>query len=223
MATTTLNTRIIMRNDSPENWANNNPVLAKGEIGIAIDQKTGHSTMKVGDGVHHWNDLTLDLGEASLEQSYISAYGPRGEEVARWINEQTATVTGYNNASAGRYSIVTGYHTPGTDATTRLNEFQGALNRIAKAARECGISVEQAVAATNAFVSAGQPLAEATGNALKEIAQKIGAGADSGPEIQSKEEPAAAPFDIPRFDINDYKIDVNEELFNFDYKPTQFY
>lgn len=221
MATTTLNTRIIMRNDSPENWANNNPVLAKGEIGIAIDQKTGHSTMKVGDGVHHWNDLTLDLGEVALEQSYVSAYGSRGEEVARWNN--ASTVVGTGNLTEGRYSLVTGYRNHNVDAETRLLELENAMRTVAKAAKECGISVEQAVAATNALASAGKSMSDASAQAVKEIAQRIGAGADSGPETQSKEEPAAAPFDIPRFNIDDYKIDVNEELFNFDYKPTQFY
>lgn len=65
------NVKLIMRNDTQENWNNNNPLLAKGEWGIAIDSDQGVCTIKVGDGVHHWRDLSLKLGEK--EQAFNSA------------------------------------------------------------------------------------------------------------------------------------------------------
>ena len=34
MATKTLSTRIVMRNDTAENWTTKNPVLLKGEFGV---------------------------------------------------------------------------------------------------------------------------------------------------------------------------------------------
>lgn len=59
-----LSTRIIMRNDTLENWRKNNPVLMKGEVGCAIDDARGVVTYKVGDGVHKWTELSLIPGEA---------------------------------------------------------------------------------------------------------------------------------------------------------------
>lgn len=53
MATSTLNTRIVLRNDTAENWLSSNTVLLKGEIGIETDTYK----FKVGDGTSAWNDL----------------------------------------------------------------------------------------------------------------------------------------------------------------------
>lgn len=46
MATKTLNTRIIMRNDTAENWTTKNPTLSKGEFGVENDT----NKFKIGDG-----------------------------------------------------------------------------------------------------------------------------------------------------------------------------
>lgn len=53
MATKTLTTRIILRNDTANNWTTNNPVLMKGEIGLETD--TGK--YKIGDGTSNWQAL----------------------------------------------------------------------------------------------------------------------------------------------------------------------
>lgn len=53
MATKTLTTRIILRNDTANNWTTNNPVLLKGEIGLETD--TGK--YKIGDGTSNWQAL----------------------------------------------------------------------------------------------------------------------------------------------------------------------
>lgn len=49
----TLNTKIVLRNDTAAAWENVNPKLLAGEIGIEKD--TG--LMKIGDGEHLWNEL----------------------------------------------------------------------------------------------------------------------------------------------------------------------
>lgn len=49
----TLNTKIILRNDTRANWESANPVLTKGEMGIEVD--TGK--VKIGDGVKAWAEL----------------------------------------------------------------------------------------------------------------------------------------------------------------------
>lgn len=54
MATKTLKTRLVLKNDTEANWTTNNPVLLKGEIGIAIDV----NKIKIGDGTKKWNELT---------------------------------------------------------------------------------------------------------------------------------------------------------------------
>lgn len=53
MATKTLTTRIILRNDTANNWTTNNPVLLKGEIGLETD--TGK--YKIGNGTSNWQAL----------------------------------------------------------------------------------------------------------------------------------------------------------------------
>ena len=47
MATKTLKTKIIMRNDTAENWRIKNPILDKGEIGVESDTHK----FKIGDNV----------------------------------------------------------------------------------------------------------------------------------------------------------------------------
>lgn len=49
----TLNTKIVLRNDTAENWIANNPVLLDGEIGVEKD--TG--LLKVGNGTSAWTAL----------------------------------------------------------------------------------------------------------------------------------------------------------------------
>lgn len=58
-----LNTKFQLRRDTLEHWQQSDTVLIEGEPGIAIDPKTGVSILKIGDGVHLWKDLTLQLGE----------------------------------------------------------------------------------------------------------------------------------------------------------------
>ncbi len=48
--------RIQLRRDGAQQWANVNPILAQGEIGIEIDT----SRLKVGDGVTAWNSLKYE-------------------------------------------------------------------------------------------------------------------------------------------------------------------
>lgn len=49
----TLKTKIVLRNDTAENWELYNPQLLAGETGVETD--TGY--FKIGDGEHNWNDL----------------------------------------------------------------------------------------------------------------------------------------------------------------------
>ena len=53
MATQNLTVRIIMRNDSADNFKSINPILLKGEIGLELDT----ARYKIGDGSTAWNDI----------------------------------------------------------------------------------------------------------------------------------------------------------------------
>ena len=48
--------RLQLRRDGAQQWANVNPILAQGELGIEIDT----SRLKVGDGVTAWNSLKYE-------------------------------------------------------------------------------------------------------------------------------------------------------------------
>ena len=48
-----LKARILLKTDTSEAWRINNPILLDGESGYESDT----NLIKVGDGVHHWNDL----------------------------------------------------------------------------------------------------------------------------------------------------------------------
>ena len=60
MADKTLNTRIVLRNDTAQNWLTANPVLLKGEAGYETDT----NKLKFGDGTTHYNDLPYFGGTA---------------------------------------------------------------------------------------------------------------------------------------------------------------
>ena len=63
MATKTLKTKIIMRNDTAENWRIKNPILDKGEIGVESDTHK----FKIGDNATAWKDL----GYAGADEAVI--------------------------------------------------------------------------------------------------------------------------------------------------------
>lgn len=69
MATKTLNTRIIMRNDTAENWTTKNPTLSKGEFGVENDT----NKFKIGDGATAWKELAYAGADETVIESIINA------------------------------------------------------------------------------------------------------------------------------------------------------
>lgn len=55
MANNTIDTRIILKNDSTANWTSKDPVLLKGEVGFDLDL----GIFKVGDGNKKWSEITV--------------------------------------------------------------------------------------------------------------------------------------------------------------------
>lgn len=70
MATKTLNTRIIMRNDTAAKWTEQNPVLLKGEFGVENDT----NKFKIGDGTTAWNDLAYAGADEAVIENIIAQH-----------------------------------------------------------------------------------------------------------------------------------------------------
>lgn len=80
MANTILQTRIQLKYDTYTNWQTNNPVLRKGELGIAeVPAETGATQgepavlIKVGDGTSNWKDLKYITGLAGDVYAWAKA------------------------------------------------------------------------------------------------------------------------------------------------------
>lgn len=56
------NSRIQFRRDTKARWAEINPVLMEGEVGLEIDTQN----IKMGDGEHAWNDLEYGVGYSNV-------------------------------------------------------------------------------------------------------------------------------------------------------------
>lgn len=69
MATKTLNTKIIMRNDTAENWTTKNPTLLKGEFGV----ENNTNKFKIGDGATAWKELAYAGTDEAVIKSIINA------------------------------------------------------------------------------------------------------------------------------------------------------
>ena len=68
-----MSNRIQFRRDTAERWAEINPVLMEGELGLESDTLNA----KIGDGVHAWNDLEYWIIQAI---NYTNKYHSEIEE-----------------------------------------------------------------------------------------------------------------------------------------------
>lgn len=71
MAEKTLNTIIVLRNDSSTDWANSNVVLKSGELGVSY-LENGNVMVKAGNGTDKWADLPQV--ESVLESDMMLTY-----------------------------------------------------------------------------------------------------------------------------------------------------
>ena len=106
----TLNTRIVIRNDSTTNWlTNESAVLLKGEVGIEF-LEDGKVKMKVGDGVKTWNQLPYFGGEEAktFQVSSLEEITETELAVGDTAIVKTAIYTDAENEANNKYSY-TGY------------------------------------------------------------------------------------------------------------------
>lgn len=106
----TLNTRIVIRNDSTTNWlTNESSVLLKGEVGIEF-LADGKVKMKVGDGIKTWSQLPYFGGEEAktFQVSSLDEITETELAVGDTAIVKTAICTDAENESNNKYSY-TGY------------------------------------------------------------------------------------------------------------------
>lgn len=108
MATKTLSTRIVMRNDTAENWTTKNPVLLKGEFGVETDT----NKFKIGDGNKAWADLDYaGVDEAAIEniiaQNRDSLYKYTRTDASQSDDAAIAAALGSNAAVQGDIVVIT--------------------------------------------------------------------------------------------------------------------
>ena len=119
-----------MRNDTPQNWIKNNPILGRGEIGCAIDEANGIITLKVGDGVHHWRDLEMRPG---TKDSHL-----------------------YTESSFKKYLDYDGLKHYNEYIQGQISSLQESMQKIQKAVAASRISISEAVNALNKAYKACQ-------------------------------------------------------------------
>ncbi|MDR1093408.1 MAG: hypothetical protein LBL66_04595 [Clostridiales bacterium] len=89
MANKTLNATLIIRHGTAAEWAAQNPILKKGELGYEID--TGKS--KIGDGITEWNDQKYASGTPVAVRGESPATGDTDYDVgALWLDTAHNTV-----------------------------------------------------------------------------------------------------------------------------------
>ena len=106
----TLNTKIILRNDSTANWLlNESTVLLKGEVGIEF-LDDGKVKVKVGDGTKTWAQLDYFGGEESktFQVSSLDEITETNLAVGDTAIVKTAIYTDAENEANSKYSY-TGY------------------------------------------------------------------------------------------------------------------
>lgn len=137
--TQTLNTRIVLRNDSTASWlSNSQQILLKGEIGIEF-LTDGKVKIKIGDGLTAWKDLEYfssemlagDDASVIVENGVVKLYGydeaPEGAQLVKgangilsWVTPDGTTVEGLNIAVAALRTdvdaLTTLIGTPSSDA-----------------------------------------------------------------------------------------------------------
>ncbi len=84
----TINTRIVLRNDTKENWTTTNPILMLGEMGIEIDTRQ----IKVGDGISTWTQLPYYGADITIVLNSIQANLEAIERVESLVEALTIKV-----------------------------------------------------------------------------------------------------------------------------------
>lgn len=213
-----LKAKLLMHNDTPQNWNIHNPILSKGEVGCAIDEATGIVTFKVGDGVHHWRDLEMRPGTRESSTTYSTAKG----DYATLANMPTkpcgySHAEGHSSLASGYCSHAEGHQTKVSTMQSSVNEMQEAMKRIQQAASMAGVSMAEAVSALkNIYTVPGneKPVKATFEGAPISAQEALVKMAETMREAKEREKknPYLEDFEIPHYDFEDMDI---EHLIDF--------
>jgi CRISPR/Cas system-associated endonuclease Cas1 len=84
----------------------------------------------------------------------------------------------------------------------RLRQLERALREVAHAVERTKINAAEYVAAINSFAATGMSLPEATGQALKEVNNRL---IEAGRTLREK----TAQQTLPYVDLNEYRVDID--------------
>ena len=97
MSYQSINTIIVLRNDSTTNWENSSYILKAGEVGIGR-LANGNVITKVGDNTHTWRELpqlegvlehelilTHDFGRYKTKNGFVETTDAKGKTISQWL------------------------------------------------------------------------------------------------------------------------------------------
>lgn len=89
-----IDSRMMQKHDTKQNWVAINPVLLKAEFGIEID--TGK--MKIGDGFHAWNELDYFAECGAPKKSIEIIDDVTGQIYSLMISDKRLLITPYDES-----------------------------------------------------------------------------------------------------------------------------
>lgn len=128
MANSKIKTRILLRNDTLENWGQSTLGLAKGEVAIATDATGNVAEIRVGTGSSTWAQA-LKLTVASSQVTGLKEYRTNSNGLNKWdlqargIGEDDSawkTVTTIDMSAISNYAL-------STDVTKAINDAKSDL------------------------------------------------------------------------------------------------
>lgn len=128
MANSKIKTRILLRNDTLENWGQSTLGLAKGEVAIATDATGNVAEIRVGTGSSTWAQA-LKLTVASSQVTGLKEYRTNSNELNKWdlqargIGEDDSawkTVTTIDMSAISNYAL-------STDVTKAIDDAKSDL------------------------------------------------------------------------------------------------
>lgn len=190
----TINTRFIMKNDTSANWTTNDPVLLKGEIGIAIDL----NKFKIGDGSKKWSELNYsgismeEVIEAMPRDDYYELTITKDEATSETPVVDSVKLATIEAPKQGDVAVVKRYLTTdasGVDKYTYTgyvydNNAWGAMDGNYDAENiyfDSDIAITTAVG--NIKLSNGQGTIPASGKNLKQVFESIWTKEDTNPTV----------------------------------------
>lgn len=189
-----INTRLITKNDTSENWTANDPILLKGEIGVAIDL----NKIKIGDGSKKWSELTYsgismeEVIEAMPRDDYYELEITKDETTAETPVTDSVKLATIESPKQGDVAVVKRYLTTDASNVDKYtytgyvydNDTWGAMDGNYDAENiyfDSDIAITTAVG--NIKLSNGQGTIPASGKNLKQVFESIWTKENTNPTV----------------------------------------